>query len=102
MTQPRSSLLHPDIHRRAIYAGAAVRKSAATAAMAGRAAYREEFQPDHGPDLDESVDGTETGRELNVPSAGDPLQVLLKNCWFGEGSGSEQSLSDTLMLATDC
>jgi len=49
MTQPRSSLHHPKIHRRAIYAGAALRKSAATAAMAGRAAYREEFQPDHGP-----------------------------------------------------
>ena len=87
MTQPRSSLHHPKIHPRKTYAGVAVRKSAATAAMAGRTAYREEFQPDHGPDRDESLDGTETGRELSAPSAGDSLQVLLKHCWFGERSG---------------
>jgi len=33
-------------------------------AVAGRAAYREEYIRDHGPDLDEWLDGTESGREI--------------------------------------
>jgi hypothetical protein len=32
-------------------------------AVAGRAAYRDEYMPDHGPDLDEWLDGTESGQE---------------------------------------
>jgi hypothetical protein len=32
-------------------------------AVAGRAAYREEYMRDHGPDLDEWLDGTESGQE---------------------------------------
>jgi hypothetical protein len=31
---------------------------------AGRDAYREEFQPDYGPDQDEALDRTESGREF--------------------------------------
>jgi hypothetical protein len=34
------------------------------AAVAGRAAYREEYLRDHGPDLDEWLDGTESGQEI--------------------------------------
>ena len=34
------------------------------AAVAGRAAYREEYLRDHGPDSDEWLDGTESGREI--------------------------------------
>jgi hypothetical protein len=34
------------------------------AAVAGRAAYREEYLRDHGPDLDERLDGTESGQEI--------------------------------------
>jgi len=36
-------------------------------AVAGRAAYREEYMRDHGPDLDEWLDGTESGREFRAP-----------------------------------
>ena len=32
-------------------------------ALAGRAAYRDEYMRDHGPDLDEWLDGTESGQE---------------------------------------
>lgn len=36
-------------------------------APAGRTAYREEYQCDHGPDLDEPLDQTESGHEFLVP-----------------------------------
>jgi hypothetical protein len=32
-------------------------------ALPGRAAYRNEYMRDHGPDLDEWLDGTESGQE---------------------------------------
>ena len=32
-------------------------------AVAGRAGYRDEYMRDHGPDLDEWLDGTESGQE---------------------------------------
>jgi hypothetical protein len=32
-------------------------------AVAGRAAYRDEYMRDHGPDLDEWLDGTESGQD---------------------------------------
>jgi hypothetical protein len=35
----------------------------AAVAVAGRAAYRDEYMRDHGPDLDEWLDGTESGQE---------------------------------------
>ena len=31
---------------------------------AGKPAYPEEYMRDHGPDLDESLDGTESGQEI--------------------------------------
>jgi hypothetical protein len=34
------------------------------AVVAGRAAYREEYLRDHGPDVDEWLDATESGREI--------------------------------------
>jgi hypothetical protein len=33
-------------------------------AMAGRTAYRDEFERDHGPDPDERLDSNESGHEL--------------------------------------
>jgi hypothetical protein len=33
-------------------------------ALPGRAAYRDEYMRDHGPDLDEWLDGTESGQEI--------------------------------------
>ena len=33
-------------------------------AVAGRTAYRDEYLRNHGPDLDESLDGTESGQEI--------------------------------------
>jgi hypothetical protein len=39
-------------------------KAMGDAAVAGRAAYREEYLRDHGPDLDEWLDGTESGQEI--------------------------------------
>jgi hypothetical protein len=50
-------------HPRNLYEAVATSKDGARAA-AGRTAYREEFQRDYGPDLDETVDGTESGREF--------------------------------------
>jgi hypothetical protein len=43
------------------YARAKVRGGAV--AVVGRAAYRDEYMRDHGPDLDEWLDGTESGQE---------------------------------------
>jgi hypothetical protein len=41
-----------------------VEQGGAAAAVAGRTAYREEYQRDYGPDLDESLDGIESGHEF--------------------------------------
>jgi hypothetical protein len=100
MTRPGSSSNHSTIHRRKARYGAARRKGAA-AAMAGRSTYRDEFQLDHGPDRDESVDGTESERELSVPTPADLLPILLARYSFGECSGSEQALSEAVMAAGD-
>jgi hypothetical protein len=59
MTEPRSSAHHTKIHRPEKYYDVASAKDGAAAA--GRGTYREEFQRDYGPDLDESLDGTESG-----------------------------------------
>jgi hypothetical protein len=63
MTEPRNSEYHTKVHRENSYPGVASPKGGARAA-AGRAAYREEFQRDYGPDLDEPLDGTESGHEF--------------------------------------
>ena len=59
MTEPRDSEHHPKVHQQKKYYGVASTKGGAAAA--GRMSYREEFQRDYGPDLDESLDGTESG-----------------------------------------
>ena len=62
MTELRSSRHHTTLHQQRKYYGVASAKSGAAAAVAGRTLYREEFQHDYGPDLDESLDGTEVGQ----------------------------------------
>ena len=37
------------------------------AAIAGQTAYRQEYRRDYGPDLDESLDGTEAWYEFSTP-----------------------------------
>jgi hypothetical protein len=44
--------------------GVAIANGGASVALAGRTAYQEEYQHDRGPDLDESLDGTESGHEF--------------------------------------
>lgn len=63
MTEPRNSGHHTKVHQETTYQGVASPKGGARAA-AGRTAYRQEFQRDYGPDLDEPLDGTESGYEL--------------------------------------
>jgi hypothetical protein len=49
------------MHKEKTYHGVASTKGGAGAVAAGRTAYREEYQRDYGPDLDEPLDGTESG-----------------------------------------
>ena len=44
--------------------GIAIANAGPGVALAGRTAYREEYQRDRGPDLDESLDGIESGHEF--------------------------------------
>jgi hypothetical protein len=64
MTEPKSSEHHTKVHQPKKYYGATSTKDGAAAAVAGRAAYREDYMRDHGPDLDEWLDGTESGQEI--------------------------------------
>lgn len=48
--------------------GVARRRAGAVAAMAGRAVYRDEYRRNYGPDLDESLDGTELRHEFSAPT----------------------------------
>jgi hypothetical protein len=64
MTEPRNSEHHTKVHQQSKYHGVASAKGGATAVAAGRRTYREEFQRDYGPDLDESLDGNESGPEF--------------------------------------
>jgi len=63
MTKPKSSGHYTKVYQEDSYPGVTSPKGGARAA-AGGAAYREEFQRDHGPDLDEPLDGTESGQEF--------------------------------------
>ena len=62
MTEARKSQHRPKSHRENTYRIAARTKPGAEAA--GRTKYREEFERDYGPDLDEPLDSTETGHEF--------------------------------------
>lgn len=64
MTQPRNSDHRTKIHPQDRSYGVASANVSAAVALTGRAAYREEYQPDRGPDLDESLDGIESGHEF--------------------------------------
>jgi hypothetical protein len=64
MTEPRNNEHHSKVHQQEKYYGVASTKGGAASTMVGRTAYREEYQRDYGPDLDESSDGTESGHEF--------------------------------------
>jgi hypothetical protein len=63
MTESRNSEHYTKVPQRKNYYSVARTKGGAAAAVAGRTAYRQEFQRDYGPDLDESLDETESGHE---------------------------------------
>ena len=62
MTEPRNSEHHTKVHQERTYHRIASTKGGAGAVAVGRTAYREEYQRDYGPDLDEPLDRTESGR----------------------------------------
>ena len=64
MSEPRNSGHHTKLHQEKTYHGAASKGAGTVAVAAGRTAYREEYQRDYGPDLDEPLDGTESGHEF--------------------------------------
>jgi hypothetical protein len=64
MTEPRNSEHHTKVYQEETHHGVASPKDGAGIVAAGRSAYREEFQRDYGPDLDESLDVTESGHEF--------------------------------------
>jgi hypothetical protein len=63
MTEPRNSGHHTKVFQEDTYHALASAKVGAKA-PAGRTAYREEYQRDYGPDLDEPRDGIESGHEF--------------------------------------
>jgi hypothetical protein len=63
MTEPRSGLHQAKLRQEDAYPGLAS-TNGGTRAVAGRTAYREEFHRDYGPDADERLDSTESGREF--------------------------------------
>jgi hypothetical protein len=64
MTEPRNSKHHTKVHQQKKFYDVASTKGGAAVAVSGSTAYREEFQRDYGPDLDESLDVTESGHEF--------------------------------------
>ena len=64
MTETRKSRLHQKVDWDKGRHEAARAKRRAGILAAGATVYREEFQSDVGPDLDEPVDVTESGREF--------------------------------------
>jgi hypothetical protein len=69
MTEPRKSQHRPKAHPENAYYGEKAHHGTARAQRragelaAGATAYREEFERNYGPDLDEPLDGTESGHE---------------------------------------
>ncbi len=63
MTRPRNSEHHTKVHQERTYHGETSTKGGGGGVATGKTAYREEYERDYGPDLDEPLDGTESGRE---------------------------------------
>lgn len=63
MMEPRNSKHHMTT-RQENTDHASASTNGGAGAMAGRTAYREEYQCDFGQDLDESLDGTESGARI--------------------------------------
>jgi hypothetical protein len=61
MTKPASTVRRPKLHRDDPRRGIPEPADAGRATT-DRTTFREDFQLDHGPDLDEPLDGTESGR----------------------------------------
>ena len=61
MTEPRNSEFYTKVYQKLTYHRIASTKGGGGAVAAGRSAYREEYQRDYGPDLDEPLDRTESG-----------------------------------------
>jgi hypothetical protein len=61
--QDKNTDHHKNLYHEKTYHGVASTKGGARLA-AGRTAYREEYQRDYGPDLDEPLDVTESGQEF--------------------------------------
>ena len=64
MTEQRNSEHRTKIHLQDRSYGVAIANAGVPVALAGRTAYQEEYQHDRGPDLDESLDGIESGHEF--------------------------------------
>ncbi len=65
MTEPRDNEHQTELHQEETFHGVAVtHDGAGPMAAVGRTAYREEYKRDYGPDLDEPLDGTESGHEF--------------------------------------
>ena len=64
MTESRNGEHHTNAYPERTYHGVTSAKGGAERVPAGRTAYREEYQRDHGPDLDEPLDRAESGREF--------------------------------------
>jgi hypothetical protein len=63
MTESGNSKRHSKLPQQGKRHAVADAKRGGWAMAAGKTAYREEFQLDYGPDRDEPLDGTESGRE---------------------------------------
>jgi hypothetical protein len=64
MTKPKNSEDHTKARQEATYHSEASTKGGGGAVVTGRTAYRQEFERDYGPDLDEPLDGIESGHEF--------------------------------------
>jgi hypothetical protein len=64
MTQTRHSEFQTKLRQEEAHHGVVIAKDGAGPMAAGRTAYRDEYQRDYGPDLDEPSDRTESGQEF--------------------------------------
>lgn len=64
MTASRTRKHHTKTPQPGTYRAADDAEGDARALASGKAVYREEYHQDYGPDRDEALDGTESGREF--------------------------------------